>query len=165
MNDFNFDKKRIGYCRDFARKVLSKHYPTLSQSDLPIKLDLITSQLGYETILLDEMNHNHSALVLRDKKLIGLNSKHHIHRRRFSLGHELGHIFLDHPFEEDCELKEIKIINSEADEFASELLVPLSLFKILIKKYDTSKLSKLFLVSRDVIIIKAQQNHLFSFLK
>ena len=165
MNDFDLLKKRVGYCREFARKVLIKHYPTLSQEYLPIKLESIASKLGYEVVLLDEMDSNHSALVLRDKKLIGLNSKHHIHRRRFSLAHELGHIFLDHPPEEECEFEDIKVYNQEADEFASELLVPLSLFKKVVKEYGTNGLSNLFRVSRDVIIIKATKHGLISFLK
>ena len=111
------------------------------------------------------MNSRHSAIVNKEKKLIGLNKKHHIHRRRFSLGHELGHIYLDHPPEEECEKFDIKIYNQEADEFASELLVPLSIFKEVVKQFNIDKLSNLFLVSRDVIIIKASKFNLLSDLK
>ncbi len=165
MNEFYSNKKRVGYCRELARKVLAKHYPKLSKENLPINFEPIISQLGYEVILLDTMNENHSALVVREKKLIGLNKNHHIHRRRFSLGHELGHIIIDHPADEECEFEDIKVYNSEADEFASELLVPLVLFKELIKEYNTLELSTCFKVSKHVIIIKAQQNRLFSYLK
>jgi Zn-dependent peptidase ImmA (M78 family) len=161
---FEIDKKRVGYCRNAARKLLKENYATLKRDDLPIDISIMAKNMEYEVILLDEMTKNHSALVIRQNKLIGLNKKHHIHRRRFSLAHELGHISLHHPPEENCEDEEIKIFNQEADEFASELLVPLSIFKTLIIELDSNELSKKFLVSREVIFIKAQKNRLFSLL-
>lgn len=160
-------QKRTGYVRNMARKILSQEYKILNEDCLPINIEKIARNLGFEIQLLDRMEDHHSALILKiqDVKLIGLNKKHHIHRRRFSLGHELGHYILDHPPEEDCKEDEIKIFNQEADEFAGELLVPYQLLKELIHSNSIDELSKLFLVSRDVIIIRAQNTRLFSYLR
>jgi Zn-dependent peptidase ImmA (M78 family) len=159
------NKPRIGYVREFARKILKQNYSQLNESDLPINVEKIVTNLGFEVHRLDSMDNEHSAIIIREDKLIGLNSKHHIHRLRFSLCHELAHFLIDHPPEEDCTIEEIKLYNQEADEFASELLVPLELFKATIKSRNTDELSILFLVSRHVIIIKFQTSRLFSFLK
>lgn len=158
------DRKRVGYPCNMARKILKEKYPQLNKNDLPINVEEIAEGMGFEIHRLDSMDDNHSAIIMRDTKLIGLNSKHHIHRVRFSLGHELGHYLLGHNSEEDSMEDEIKIFNQEADEFAAELLVPLQLFKELIKEINIDELSKTFLVSRHVIVIKAQSARLFSYL-
>lgn len=158
-------RKRTGYVRKVAKNILSKEYPRLSKDSLPIDIERIARNLGFEIQVLDKMDNHHSAIILRDLKLIGLNKKHHIHRRRFSLGHELGHYVIGHPPEEDCIEDEIKVFNQEADEFAGELLVPYQLLKELIVSNSIDELSSLFLVSRDVIIIRAQNTRLFSYLR
>ena len=157
-------QKRVKYVRDFAKRIVSENYPTLSPEDLPIDANKIAKNLGFEVHDLDSIDDKQSAIILRDAKLIGLNKKHHYHRTRFSLGHELGHFLLHHPTEEDCTPDEIKVYNQEADEFAAELLVPYALLKQLIKSNSTDQLSARFRVSRDVIIIRAQQTRLFAHL-
>jgi Zn-dependent peptidase ImmA (M78 family) len=68
-----------------------------------------------------------SGMVSVRQKLIGVNGRHHRHRRRFTIGHELAHILLKHPPESHCTAKEIALYNSEADACAAELLMPANL--------------------------------------
>jgi Zn-dependent peptidase ImmA (M78 family) len=93
-----------------------------------------------------------------------VNENHHVHRQRFNIAHELGHYFLNHEggqFIDDVgfdgeygtgimeKVKELKIADQEANEFASELLIPLKFIKadfknennpeILARRYNVSE--------------------------
>ena len=102
--------------------------------------------------------------------LIGYNKDKHVHRKRFTVAHELGHLVLGHTSKhgdhfleafdgEGLDLKEI-----EANQFAAELLVPLSMIKEKIengtKNVDTLVVD--FWVSRDVMFRKIMDNNLLN---
>jgi len=158
------DKKRIGYCRKLARSVIQRYEKEHGIINPPVPIEDIARWSGFSVELLERIGDEHSALMLNDQKLIGINKNHHVHRRRFSLGHELGHFYLDHPPEDDCDEEEIKLYNQEADEFSSELLIPLHLLKESLKDTtDINLLSKLFLVSSSAMTVKMiSQRKLFS---
>lgn len=65
-----------------------------------------------------------------DHAVIGVNSEHHEHRRRFTIGHELGHYLLAHHdrFHLDIEAGHVSTYDwaSEraANDFAAEILMP-----------------------------------------
>ena len=161
MNEIT--KKRIGYCREMARKILRE----FNEISLPIPINDIAKFHGF-TVLEIDFNNKISGKFIKEKKAIGINKNHHINRRRFSLAHELGHYFLGHPSEssyyvvdEEKELR--KIYDQEADEFASELLIPLKILKTEIRKNnDIEYLSILFQVSRDAMTIKISNSGLLS---
>lgn len=111
------------------------------------------------------------ALLLRKNRIIGVNSNHHPHRQRFSIAHELGHYFLSHrldDYEKNITLDNppagddfSRIQNREADEFASELLVPLVIIKDSYKKIkDGRALADIFNVSREVMFIALEKHKL-----
>ncbi|MBI2619734.1 MAG: ImmA/IrrE family metallo-endopeptidase, partial [Ignavibacteriales bacterium] len=80
--------------------------------------------------------------------LIGINRNHHLHRRRFSVGHEIGHLLLNHPPEIACNSAEIILYDREADECASELLMPEELLAPMARKVSgIEQLSRMFQVS------------------
>jgi Zn-dependent peptidase ImmA (M78 family) len=94
-----------------------------------------------------------------------VNSRQHLHRRRFSLAHELGHFFLhrgdysseamitiDDPPTEDDLIPSKDPAESEADLFAGELLVPVAMLKPHARK-GIPELSRLFLVSEHTISV------------
>ena len=103
-----------------------------------------------------------SGVLIRDKSsvILGVNSKHHEHRQRFSIAHELGH-FLLHEGEQvfvDREYKinyrdgksslGIHIKEVEANRFASLLLIPeeflvKDLAKYEVDLFDSKELQKL----------------------
>ena len=86
-------------------------------------------------------------------KLIGVNGRHHPHRQRFSICHEIGHILLGHLPESRCSPAEIKAFNEEADACAGELLMPEPLLAPLVRqRLDLKDLSSRFDVSQDALL-------------
>jgi len=121
--------------------------------------------LGYEEV--EDFPDTVDALIVEDgsKVYAAVNAKQHLHRRRFSLAHELGHYFMhrqgmpeeditiDNPPSADENYIATKSpAEIEADLFAGELLVPLQMLKPHIQK-GIPELSRLFLVSEQVISI------------
>jgi len=150
------DRKRIGYCRDTARKILRD----TNSFVIPVPIEKIVDHYGFRVAYLNQPSDRFSGILHRGKKAIGINKNHHLFRQRFSLAHELGHYFLDHPdVEEEIPDEEnsllFKIYENEADEFAGELLVPKDLLKRIFKDTpDIDSLKTKFQVSQHVIIIQ-----------
>ena len=148
----NISNKRVSFCRKMARKLL-KEYSVIA---LPVPVEKIAEANGFIVKELD-FDDSISGRLIREKKAIGINKNHALVRRRFSMAHELGHYFLEHPDESSYfDYKEQrKIYDSEANEFAAELLMPLNLLK---EEYsrnrDLDALAKIFLVSKEALTIK-----------
>jgi Zn-dependent peptidase ImmA (M78 family) len=107
-------------------------------TDPPVDLKAIAKHEGFK-LFFNKLPSNISGIIESNKKEknIFINSDHAPTRQRFSLGHELGHHFLNHF--EDGEHKdtttifrkedEVLEIDREANRFASELLMPAVLVK------------------------------------
>lgn len=167
MDTLDLSKKRIHYCREKARKVLKKFERENGKTKLPIPINKVAEYYGFEIYPLDTIPSEQSAIVIIDsnsrRKLIGINASHHENRQRFSVGHELGHFFLQHPAENQCDENEIKLFNQEADEFSAELLIPVRLLKQhLAQCKDVKILAKLFKVSEQTMWIKIKQQGLLN---
>jgi Zn-dependent peptidase ImmA (M78 family) len=190
-------KARIGIARQAARLLLERHKIT----EPPVPVHDIAAAEGL-TVRERPWGKDYpvSGLLFRDRKLVVLNADHSPLRRRFSLAHELGHyalhhhliraeltvIDIDHP-PDGAEAHGDVVLESEANAFAGELLVPRSLllrhraankpseetgsepfnspFASLGKALGTrnkplseTELAKLFDVSREVLFI-ALNNH------
>jgi len=114
-----------------------------------------------------------SGLLLRDSRVVGLNGRHAPTRRRFSLAHELGHWFLRHDqtwHEEEITIDSPpeqfsvdanKIAESEANEFAGELLASRAMLKDSIKhEQDGNKLAALFGMSPQALWVQRLKHNL-----
>ena len=124
----------------------------------PIAIDVLASSLGYQVVLLYSVDDACSAIVSTRDKLIGINGKHHRHRQRFSLGHEMAHIILKHPPESRCSRAEIELYNAEADECAAELLMPQTLIhKWLVRTRKTADLASIFDVSEEAMTVRLKR--------
>jgi len=149
-------KRRIGYCRYMARKILQD----TKLVEVPVPIEKIVDHYGFRVAYLDQPPDQFSGILHRGKKAIGINKNHHLFRQRFSLAHELGHYFLEHPdAEEEIPDSENSTLftcyEKEADEFAGELLVPKDLLKQTFSKIpDIDSLRSKFQVSQQVIIIQ-----------
>ncbi len=115
---------RESHCLTLARSVLGRLEQVTGHKELPVPIETIASLCGYQVIFLTTLPAEFSGIVSLDKKLIGINSKHHPRRQRFSMAHELGHILLKHPPEARSTQEEIRRYNRESDIFAAELLMP-----------------------------------------
>jgi Zn-dependent peptidase ImmA (M78 family) len=154
---------RNQFVRQMAKKILAESKVKVPPVDL---LQILTAHgIGYEEV--EDFPDTVDALIVEDgsKVYAAVNAKQHLHRRRFSLAHELGHYFMhrqgmpeeditiDNPpsaDENDTATKSPAEI--EADLFAGELLVPLPMLKPHVQK-GIPELSRLFLVSEQVISI------------
>jgi len=163
------DDKHVGYARQKARNVLQEYFLKNPPELLPIPVREIAKFHGFEIYELKTMNKYQRAIKqdvpAEGRKLIGLNANYHRHNQRFSIGHELGHHFLGHPPEEDCDEDQIKLFNSEADKFSAELLMPLDMLKKkLVELKDISRIAKAFDVSEQALWIKISEQKLLSML-
>ncbi len=158
-------RKRTGYCRMAARSLLSRYSKGAGDIRPPIPVCDIAKFNGYKVVLLETLTDKHSAIVDLHEKLIGVNKKHHSHRRRFSIGHELGHIYLEHPSEDEQSEEEVKYFNLEANEFAGELLVPLHYLKLELKQCkNMDQLANHFNVSPEVVFRRISSQGLLSYI-
>ena len=130
----------------------------------PVPVEKVAESLGVD-VRWEPADPDLSGFLLRDPKdrraIIGVNSKHHKNRQRFTIGHELGH-FLLHQGEKvhiDSLNRafEVKLRDEEsgtgtdseereANLFAAELLMPESFLK-----EDLAKLDTLDLFRQDVL--------------
>ena len=151
-----YEKKRVGISRNQARSLMKRFREatgTVINHEVPVFG--IAEYLKFKIVYLNSMDDRHSAIMYPENMLIGLNGRHHPHRQRFSLGHELGHHLLKHPPELELASEEAEVCNREANEFSGELLVPLDLLKNALRTTkNLTELSKLFNVSRDIITIR-----------
>ena len=156
---------RIGFARASARKLLQRCGITAP----PVDLQPVLAHLGFEYHLVDFPDGVDALLVTTGdgRRVAGVNRNHHPHRQRFSLAHEVGHrllghqvtyysadISIDNPPERIDHRREPKRFETEANIFAGEMLVPLSMLKTAhAKSQDLESLSKVFFVSTQVISI------------
>jgi Zn-dependent peptidase ImmA (M78 family) len=144
--------------REMARKILRQH----KINSVPTDLHVICERLGLEYVELDDPEELDGAVLEMDGTRIGmLNKAKPFVRARFTLAHELGHIFLNHDKREFYDPEVVRewgedapegakpAKEREADAFASELLIPMEQ----LKKHqgelkDLEKLAALFQVSK-----------------
>ena len=158
---------RNQFVRQMARKILAESKVKVPPVDL--LLILSTRGIGYEEV--DDFPDTVDALIVEDgsKVFAAVNARQHLHRRRFSLAHELGHYFMhrdgmpeeaitiDNPPSDDMGEVTKSPAETEADLFAGELLVPLEMLKLHVQK-GIPELSRIFLVSEQVISISISRH-------
>lgn len=102
-------------------------------TELPVSLKKITKQANIRTIknsLLNTLQENERgiSLLIKNQWVIIYDDKEPIPVSRFTIAHELGHIFLGHSFQKGYHSrnfdKKRPDIENEADMFAARLLAP-----------------------------------------
>ncbi|MDE1970088.1 MAG: ImmA/IrrE family metallo-endopeptidase [Patescibacteria group bacterium] len=144
-------KVNVGGARNIARKLLKD----ANAAEIPIYLPKILSYLKTQhdlEVLRFPLGAVDGLLVMIDGyPTIGFNPDVSWVRRRFTIAHEIGHLLLGHvckgpAFEDNPE--------AEANQFAAELLMPLSFLKADFKKEcDLEKLSEKYIVSKDALCL------------
>jgi Zn-dependent peptidase ImmA (M78 family) len=152
------------FARDKAKQILRQH----KINSVPTDLQIICERLGLEFVELDDPNESDGAVLEMEGglRVAMLNRAKPFVRARFTLAHELGHIFLNHDkrefydpevareWGEDAPENAKPAKEREADAFASELLIPMEQ----LKKYqgdlrDLDKLTGIFQVSKPAMSI------------
>lgn len=152
---------RVGFARNMARMLLGRY--NISSPPIPVRQIAILEGLIVIEIDCDECI---SGIYYTVQKLISVNMRHPVARRRFSIAHELGHHILNHPGEIYYDFGELtrkpeKILDVEANEFASELLIPLSMIKRdWTKTKDPKILARRYRVSESALWVCLIKKHL-----
>lgn len=151
-------RKRTEVCLIAAQETLIVFEKLHGTIKPPVPIERLATMLGFQIVPLTLVSDEFSAIVSTRDKLIGINGRHHRHRQRFSIGHELGHIILQHPAEARCTSEEIAIYNMEADECAAELLMPTHLLAHYLREgRSTTELRSIFDVSEEALLRKIRQ--------
>jgi len=153
---------RTGFIRSLVKKVLSDS----GIASPPILVKDVAEAQGFDLIYYP-FPEEVSAVVIKDEKLfaIGVNQNHHPNRQRFSIAHELGHYLLDHKQDLFVKISNLdfvekkddsnKLIENEANQFASELLIPIDMIKNDFAKDDNVQmLAKQYKVSEQAMFIR-----------
>lgn len=150
--------------RQMAKKVIKDYNLT----EVPTDLKIIFQSLGLKYIELDDPKDIDGAILEIDNEpsIAVLNRAKPIQRQRFTLAHELGHIFLKHKQrniydpEAERDLDEEVVQQGkppteiEADIFASELLMPFDQIKKFEKEIDNiEKMAGVFQVSKQAMTL------------
>ena len=152
----------------FARKMAKKVIKDYKLTETPTDLTKVFKNLRLKYIELNDPEGIDGAIIEIEKKpaIAYLNKAKPIQRQRFTLAHELGHIFLKHSKRNFYDAEETREIGDEqagqakppqekeADAFASELLVP----NDKLKQYEADmnnidKLLSIFQVSKQAMTI------------
>lgn len=152
------------FAREMARKVL-KQYKIV---DVPTDLKSICEGEGLEYMELDDPEAVDGMMMeLEDGTRVAMVNRAKAYvRGRFTLAHELGHIFLRHDKRDFYDAEAVREIGEdlpesakppweqEADAFAAELLMPLEqLRKYQAELKNPEKLADIFQVSRPAMVI------------
>ena len=145
-------KPNIGGARKIARKLLKD----AKISDIPVSLQMVLNYVKSQQDL-DVLKYNFGDKVsgvlvsIGNKATIGFNPEHAWVRRRFTIAHELGHLYIGHTCN-GWDINSNKEI--EANQFAAELLVPLMFIKKdFAKQRDLNELAKRYVVSKEALCL------------
>lgn len=143
----------------------------------PVDVEAIANNLGIEVVYTDPKDDDLSGFILHDastgRRVIGVNKRHAPNRRRFTVGHEVGHATL-HPLTElhvDRVIFRVKLRDQtsatgedlderEANLFAAELLMPITLLQDAVEEHGdldeaaVEALAKQFEVSAQAMTIR-----------
>jgi len=168
-------KARIGYSRDMARKLHRQILPLKPPIDVNSLVRLQSLQV--KEIKVDDTRW--SGAFYRSQKTIAVNSSHSLNRKRFTIAHELGHHCLEHEtdegefedqrgFEGSYETGQMNDDNAvldielEANEFASEILIPLTLIKKDFASLPVPRqLAKMYQVSETAMFVSLLKHRIF----
>jgi Zn-dependent peptidase ImmA (M78 family) len=107
----------------------------------PVPVERIVKKLGLSLVALPAGDEISGAIIRKgDSVVIAVNPLHHVHRRRFTIAHELGHYFLHEGLLEEHVDQNLRIawrnadsskavnwLEIQANRFAAELLMPTDL--------------------------------------
>ena len=147
------DQLHVGYCRELARTVAARHLVSAP----PVDVHAIAAALGVRIA----QSRSLSGLEARMRRvdagwMIELNADAPATSQRFSVAHEIGHLELRH---DGCGGNSTR--EREANVFAAELLMPLSLLRAEVRRGRTLReLKDIFQVSREAMTIKLSEQGL-----
>jgi len=160
------------FAKEMARRTIKKY----GLDTVPINLDVIFDKEGYKKVEINKPNGVDGSITYIPGKgtFIAINTAKPLNRIRFTLAHELGHIFLNHDKRDVYDGEKYREMDGidldelpssapakevEANIFASELLIPLEQLKKYTRHgFDLEKLAEIFQVSKHAMSIAYNNN-------
>lgn len=166
------EKPRIGAARNLARLLIKKCGIVQAPVSLRVVISRLKKDRDLEVYSSVGFSNNLSGLLVtvesdclddrRDE--IHINQKHHWVKRRFTIAHEIGHMLMNTTCDNlQVSLDDNRNAEVEANQFAAELLVPLAILKIDLKKVgDVKTLAWNYIVSAETMGWKISGSGLLS---
>ncbi len=163
--DNSFRQPRIGFARNKARQIIEK----MKISKPPIILRQVLNKLNIDLEIFSfDFSDEVSGIQINseEKTIVAYNKNHPTHRQRFTVAHELGHLLLEHTSKEGAyNLEDKRPSEIEANQFAAELLMPLSFLKLDIKKIkNADDLARRYWVSEEAMWWRLRDLNLIKYL-
>lgn len=169
MENLN-EKARIQSAKNLARNLIKKSKINEAPVSLRTVIAYLQSSYNLNVYASPNFTDKLSAILVTieddtvkiSRNEIHYNENHNWHRRRFSIAHEIGHLL----FNTSCGSSGLDVYNSvspneaEANQFASELLMPVSFLKSDLKKSRTNikDLAWKYIVSEEAMGWKIANN-------
>ncbi len=149
---------RVGPARNSARQLLK----IAGIKKPPVRINELISILKQEHGLLVKswlLEGHVSGFLIKENGLtaIAYNETHHVHRQRFTVAHEIGHLVLGHKNTvRHSDISEAE--EKEAQIFATELLMPLDFLKADLKNgsFDINFFTERYWVSKQAMSWRVQ---------
>lgn len=144
---------RAGAARNAARALLKRAKVKTSPVYINEIVPLLKKEYDLKAIEALDLSDHLSGFLIQESQMsaIAYNKGHHIHRQRFTTAHEIGHLVLGHNVCDEGDVSPNE--ESEANIFASELLMPLEFIKRDIKAggFSVPDLAEKYLVSEQAM--------------
>ncbi len=162
MQNINTEKDELdlGPRKNFALAMARKLLKCAEITAAPVSLHRVVEYARRDrnlTIILEKIPGRISGIMVKVRDLdevstfIGINTEEPWHRQRYTLGHELGHVFMEHS---GC-TGDDSYEEREAQIFAAELLMPTAFIKQDLKALrNIPALARLYCVSEHALSIK-----------
>jgi Zn-dependent peptidase ImmA (M78 family) len=170
--------------REAINKLANSLIDVLELTTYPIPVENIPKMIGGELKRVEYIGNNLEAMIRKvdDSFEIIITNDKPVYRQRFSIAHELGHLFLhmgylinDELWNQVGDYKDSVYYRSghsleeyEANEFAGALLMPENKFKEVAKKYlvngfyNIEEIANYFNVSKEAALVRGKWLGLFS---
>lgn len=139
-----------------VKQILDK----LNIKNAPVPVEKVADFFSLKVVYYPKFPDSISGTIIQQEGLnaIGINSKHHPVRQRFSISHEIGHFLLGHDQSHiiDDTFDKPTDKEREANQFAGELLMPTEFLKKDIdeKEWDIPLLARRYEVSEQAMSIR-----------
>lgn len=165
------DEVNLGARKKVAKQLAQKVIKDAKISSAPVSLQKVIEHLQTSinlTVMRADLTSKVSGLLVtctdmdKESMVIGFNPDKPWCHRRFTIAHEIGHIMMNHTCNKNMYDKSHN--ETEANNFAAELLIPTKLIKEDFKKIkNIPELSKLYRMSAEAISIKLGDARLLKF--
>lgn len=122
-------KPRIATARKLARNLISESGVKAPPVLIKVVASFLIKTRSLQILGWDFADKTSGVQVTKDSApFIGYNKNHHPHRQRFTVAHEIGHLLLGHTHADSVNDPDGPG-ETEANQFAAELLMPLAMLK------------------------------------